>query len=66
MKHQRTSQEGLSSCRCSMTSHGDLKTTRKNASQMLNSFLYLPKDFQQDGGHSSVLVQEKEVVFYLQ
>ena len=39
VRHQRISQEGLSSCRCSTTSHGDQKTTRKNASQMLNSFL---------------------------
>ena len=27
--------EGSSSCRCSMTSHGDQKTTRENAIQML-------------------------------
>ena len=45
MKHQRMFQEGSSSCRCSTTSHGDQKTTRKNASQMLNSFLYLQKRF---------------------
>ena len=30
MKHQRISQEGSSSCRCSTTSHGDQKTTRKS------------------------------------
>ena len=33
-------QEGSSSCRCSMTSHGDQKITRENAIQMLNSFLF--------------------------
>ena len=48
-------QDGSSSCQCSTTSHGDLKTTRKNASQMLNSFLYLQKDSEQDNGHSSHL-----------
>ena len=41
MKHQRISQDESSSCRCSTTSHGDQKTTRKNANQMFNSFLYL-------------------------
>ena len=40
MKHQRILQEGSSSCRCSTTSHGDLKTMKKNANQVLNSFLY--------------------------
>ena len=30
MKHQRILQDELSSCRCSTTSHGDVKTTRKN------------------------------------
>ena len=63
MKHQKTSLDGSSSCRCSTTSHGDLKTTRKNASQMLNSSLSMQKDLEQDNGHFSVLVQRK-VVFY--
>ena len=44
-KHQRILQEGSSSCRCSTTSHGDQKTTRKNASQMLNSFLSFARRF---------------------
>ena len=39
MKHQRILKEGSSSCQCSMTSHGDQKTTRENASQMLKSFV---------------------------
>ena len=49
-----TSKEKLSSCQCSMTSHGD-----QIASQMLNSFLYLQEDLGQDNGHSLVLVQRK-------
>ena len=63
MKHQRMLKEGSSSCRCSMTSHGDQKTTRESAMQMVNSFFYLQEDSEQDNGHFSVLVQRK-VVFY--
>ena len=59
VKHQRIVQDGLSSCRCSTTFYGDQKTTRKNASQMLNSFLYLQKDSEQDNGHSLDLDQRK-------
>ena len=59
MRHQRISQEEFSSCRCSATSHGDQKTARKNAKQMLNSFLYLQKDSEQDNGHFSDLDQRK-------
>ena len=51
--------DGLSSCRCSTTSHGDLKTTKKNASQMLNSSLSMQRDLEQDNGHSSDLDQSK-------
>ena len=36
-KSQKNSLDGLSSCRCSMTSHGDLK--KKSANQVLCSFL---------------------------
>ena len=43
MTHQRISQERSSSCRCSTTSHGDQKTTRWNASQMHDSFLFFCK-----------------------
>ena len=59
MKHPRMLKEGSSSCRCSMTSHGDQKTTGENSIQMLNSFLYLQEDSEQDIGHFSVLVQRK-------
>ena len=34
-------QTGSSSCRCATTSHGDLKTMKKNANQALSSFLSL-------------------------
>ena len=48
-----------SSCRCSTTSHGDLKTIKKNASQVLNSFLSMQRDLEQDNGHSSDLDQRR-------
>ena len=50
---QKNSQVESFSCRCSTTSHGDQKTTRKNANQVFSSFLYLQKDSEQDKGHSS-------------
>ena len=52
-------QDGSSSCRCSTTSHGDQRTTRKNASQMLNSFLSMQRDSEQDNGHFLGLDQRK-------
>ena len=45
---------------CSTTSHGDLRTTRKNASQMLNLFLSMQRDSEQYNGHSSDLDQNKK------
>ena len=45
-RHQRFLQEGSSSCRCSTTSLVDQETMKKNASQMLNSFLYVQKDLE--------------------
>ena len=59
MKHQKNSLDGLSSCRCSTTSRGDQKTTRKNARQMLHSSLSMQRDVEQDNGHSSDLDQRK-------
>ena len=59
MKHQRMLKEGSSSCRCSMTSHGDQKTARENAIQMINSILYLQEDSEQDNGHFSGPGSEK-------
>ena len=58
-KSQKNLLDGSSSCRCSTTSHGDLKTTTKNASQMLNSFLSMQRDLEQENGHSSHLDQRK-------
>ena len=42
-----------------MTSHGDLKTIKKKANQVLISFLSMRRDFQQDNGHSSDLDQKR-------
>ena len=60
VKHQRILQYGLSSCRCSTTSHGDLKTMKKNANQVLSSFLSVRKDFHKDNGFSFGLGSEKK------
>ena len=49
----------LSSCRCFMTSYGDLKTMNGNAMQTPHVGLYKRKDFQQDVGHSSDLDQKQ-------
>ena len=38
----------LSSCRCSMTSYGELKTMERNVLLIPHLCLYLQKDFQQD------------------
>ena len=46
-------------CRCSTTSHGDLKTIKKNTNQVLSSLLSKWKDFQQDKCHSSDLDQKR-------
>ena len=59
MRHQRISQEELSTCRCSTTPPVDQETMKKNASQMLNSFLFLQRDLERDIGHFLVLVQRK-------
>ena len=59
VKIERKSLDGLSSCRCSTTSHGDLKTIKKNTNQVLSSFLSKWKDFQQDKCHSSDLDQKR-------
>ena len=37
----------------------DLKTIKKNASQMLNSLLSMRRDLEQDNGHSSDLDQKR-------
>ena len=58
--------DGVSSCRCSTTSHGDLKTIKKNASQVLNSFLFMRRDLEQDNGHSSDLDQKRNGTLLVQ
>ena len=55
--------DGSSSCRCSMTSHGDLKTMNGNVLLTPTSLRFVQEDFHQEDGHSSGLDQ-KEVVFY--
>ena len=62
VKIERNTREiftGSSSCRCSTTSHGDLKTTEKNASQTHDSSLSTQSDSELDNGHSSGLDQRK-------
>ena len=57
---QNNSKDELSSCRCSMTSHGELKTMRRrNVLLIPHLCLYLQKDFQQDIGHSTDLDQKE-------
>ena len=53
------SKDELFSCRCLMTSHGDLKTMNGNALLTPHLCLYLQKDFHQDVGHSSDLDQKR-------
>ena len=64
-KHQRNLLDGSSSCRCSTTSHGDLRTTRKNANQMLNSSLSMQRDSEQGNGHSSDLDRRKSGTLFV-
>ena len=59
--HQHLKDE-LSSCRCSMTSYGDLKTMNGNAMTTPQLCLDLHKDSQQDVGHSSDLDQNQSGV----
>ena len=56
------SKDELSSCRCSMTSYGDLKTMIGNAVLTPHLCLYWRKDFEQDDGLSSDLDQKRSVV----
>ena len=56
--HQNNPKDGLSACRCSMTSYGDLKTMNGNAMLTPTSFLYMQED-SQDDGYSSDLDQKR-------
>ena len=57
--NQNNSKDELSSCRCSMTSYGELKTMQRNVLLIPHLCLYLQKDFKQDIGHSSDLDQKQ-------
>ena len=57
---QNNLMDGSSSCRCSMTSHGDLNTMNRNAKLTPTSFLFMQEDFYQEDGHSSDLDQKKK------
>ena len=61
-KNQNVSQDGSSSCRCSTTSHGDLKTMNRNAMLTPNSFRIMRKYFHQEDGHSSDLDQKRSCI----
>ena len=58
------SQDELSSCRCSMTSYGEIKTKRRNVLLIPHLCLYFQKDFQQDVGHSSDLDQKRSGILH--
>ena len=62
---QHNSKDELSSCRCWMTSYGDLKTMNRNVLLTPHLCLHLQKDFQQDTGHPRTWIRNK-MVFYLQ
>ena len=57
--------DGSSSCSCSMTSHGDLKTMNGNAMLTPTSCLYMQKDFHQDDGHFSDLDQKRSGILLM-
>ena len=53
------SRDELSLCRCSMTSYGDLETTKRNVLLTPHLSLFAKKVFQQDVGHFSDLDQRQ-------
>ena len=59
-KNKNNLQDGSSSCRCSTTSHGDLKTMNRNANLTPTSFLLMREHFHQEDGHSLDLDQKKK------
>ena len=62
---RHNSKDESSSCRCSMTSYGDLKTMNGNALRTPTSFLPMREDFHQEDGHSSDLDQTRSGILYL-
>ena len=59
MGERQHSKDELSSCRCSMTSYGEIKTMKRNVLPLPHLFHYLQQDSQQDVGHSSDLDQRR-------
>ena len=57
--------DGLSCCRCSKTSHGDLRTMDRNAMLTPTSFLSMQEDFHQEDGHSSDLDQKRSGILLI-
>ena len=59
---QKIPRTNLSSCRCSMTSYGEIKTMKRIVLLIPHLCLYLQKDFLQDVGHSSDLDQKQSCI----
>ena len=60
-----TSNDESSSCRCSMTPYGEIKTMKRNVLLIPHLCLYSQKDFQQDVGHSSDLDQKRSGILFI-
>ena len=58
-------QDGSSSCRCSTTSHGYLKTMNRNANLAPISFLFMREDLHQEDGHSSDLDRKRSGILFM-
>ena len=63
--HQNNLKDESSSCRCSMTSHGDLKTMNRNAHLTPTSFLSMQQDFHQQNEHSSDMDQKRSGILLM-
>ena len=64
-KSQKNLHDGVSSCRCSTTSHGDLKTMNRNAMLTPSSLLFVREKFHQEDGHSSDLDQKRSGILLM-
>ena len=63
-KHQRISQEGLSSCPCSTTLPVEQETMKKNVWQTLVSYLCMQGNLVKDNGHLLVLVPKRSGILW--
>ena len=63
--HQNILKDGSSSCRCWMTSHGDLKIMNRNANPTPTTFLSMQEDFHQEDGHASDLDQKRSGILLM-